>query len=310
MKNIEIIATGMYLPSTKIDNTYLSKQLNTSEDFIYKRTGIQTRHYSKGESIDELAIKSVENLKEKNSQINIKNVDMIIVATTSTNMLMPGISYKIQKHFDIKKCMCLDILAGCAGFINALDIAQSYITTKKVTMPLVVGVDLLSKCIDPKDVSTSILLSDGAGSIIIQKSKRDTIYSSNIKSQGQQGEILTKNTNEKLHMNGKEIYKYAVTETVKNINELLDKNQISKNEINYIIPHQSNLKIMKSIANKLKIDINKIYTNIENVGNTFCASIPIALDEMFEKHLLKKGDKVVLLGYGGGLNTGSILMEI
>ena len=293
MKNIEIIATGMYLPSTKIDNTYLSKQLNTSEDFIYKRTGIQTRHYSKSESIDELAIKSVENLIEKNSKINIKNVDMIIVATTSTNMLMPGISYKIQKHFDIKKCMCLDILAGCAGFINALDIAQSYITAKKATMPLVVGVDLLSKCIDQKDVSTSILLSDGAGAMIIQESKRDTIYSSNIKSHGQ-----------------KEVYKYAVTETVKNINELLDKNQISKNEINYIIPHQSNLKIMKSIANKLKIDINKIYTNIENVGNTFCASIPIALDEMFEKHLLKKGDKVILLGYGGGLNTGSILMEI
>lgn len=310
MKNIEIIATGMYLPSTKIDNTYLSKQLNTSEDFIYKRTGIQTRHYSKSESIDELAIKSVENLIEKNSKINIKNVDMIIVATTSTNMLMPGISYKIQKHFDIKKCMCLDILAGCAGFINALDIAQSYITAKKATMPLVVGVDLLSKCIDQKDVSTSILLSDGAGAMIIQESKRDTIYSSNIKSHGQKGEILTKNTNEKLHMNGKEVYKYAVTETVKNINELLDKNQISKNEINYIIPHQSNLKIMKSIANKLKIDINKIYTNIENVGNTFCASIPIALDEMFEKHLLKKGDKVILLGYGGGLNTGSILMEI
>ena len=122
MKNIEIIATGMYLPSTKIDNTYLSKKLNTSEDFIYKRTGIQTRYYSKDESIDKLAIKSVENLKEKNSKINIKNVDMIIVATTSTNMLMPGISYKIQKHFDIKNCMCLDILAGCAGFINALDI--------------------------------------------------------------------------------------------------------------------------------------------------------------------------------------------
>lgn len=310
MKNIEIIATGMYLPSTKIDNTYLSKKLNTSEDFIYKRTGIQTRYYSKDESIDKLAIKSVENLKEKNSQINIKNVDMIIVATTSTNMLMPGISYKIQKHFDIKNCMCLDILAGCAGFINALDIAQSYITTRKATMPLVVGVDLLSKCIDKKDVSTSILLSDGAGSIIIQESKRNTIYNSNIKSQGQQGEILTKNTNEKLFMNGKEVYKYAVTETVKNINELLDKNQISKNEINYIIPHQSNLKIMKSIANRLKIDINKIYTNIENVGNTFCASIPIALDEILEKKLLKKGDKVILLGYGGGLNTGSILMEI
>ena len=236
---------------------------------------------------------------------------MIIVATTSTNMLMPGISYKIQEHFNIENCMCLDVLAGCAGFVNALDIAQCYLETDKAKMPLVVGVDLLSKCIDQKDVSTSILLSDGAGAVILQKAKEENrLYSSNITSHGQNGKILTYNANEKLQMDGKEVYKYAVTETVKNVKELLKKNQINIDDIKYIIPHQSNLKIMKSIANKLKIDSKKVYTNIENVGNTFCASIPIALDEIFEKHLLKKGDKVILLGYGGGLNTGSILMEV
>lgn len=311
MKNIEIIATGKYLPTNKIDNTYLAKQLNITEDFIYKRTGIQTRYYSKDENIEQLAIKCIENLIEKNSQINPQNIDMIIVATTSTNMLMPGISYKIQEHFDIENCMCIDVLAGCAGFVNALDIAQCYLETDKAKMPLVVGVDLLSKCIDQKDVSTSILLSDGAGAVILQKAKEENrLYSSNITSHGQNGKILTYNANEKLQMDGKEVYKYAVTETVKNVKELLKKNQINIDDIKYIIPHQSNLKIMKSIANKLKIDSKKVYTNIENVGNTFCASIPIALDEMFEKHLLKKGDKVILLGYGGGLNTGSILMEV
>ena len=310
MKNIEIIATGKYLPTTKIDNAYLANQLNTTEDFIYKRTGIQTRHYSKDENIEQLAIKCIENLIEKNSQINPQNIDMIIVATTSTNMLMPGISYKIQEHFNIENCMCLDVLAGCAGFVNALDIAQCYLETDKAKMPLVVGVDLLSKCIDQKDVSTSILLSDGAGAVILQETKEKRLYSSNITSHGQNGKILTYNANEKLQMDGKEVYKYAVTETVKNVKELLKKSQIDIDDIKYIIPHQSNLKIMKSIANKLKIDNKKVYTNIENVGNTFCASIPIALDEMFEKHLLKKGDKVILLGYGGGLNTGSILMEV
>lgn len=311
MKNIEIIATGKYLPTTKIDNTYLAKQLNITEDFIYKRTGIQTRHYSKDENIEQLAIKCIENLIEKNSQINPQNIDMIIVATTSTNMLMPGISYKIQEHFNIENCMCIDVLAGCAGFVNALDIAQCYLETDKAKRPLVVGVDLLSKCIEQKDVSTSILLSDGAGAVILQKAKEENrLYSSNITSHGQNGKILTYNANEKLQMDGKEVYKYAVTETVKNVKELLKKNQINIDDIKYIIPHQSNLKIMKSIANKLKIDSKKVYTNIENVGNTFCASIPIALDEMFEKHLLKKGDKVILLGYGGGLNTGSILMEV
>ncbi len=110
--------------------------------------------------------------RKKNSQINPQNIDMIIVATTSTNMLMPGISYKIQEHFNIENCMCIDVLAGCAGFVNTLDIAQCYIETDKAKMPLVVGVDLLSKCIDQKDVSTSILLSDGAGAVILQETKK------------------------------------------------------------------------------------------------------------------------------------------
>ena len=311
MKNIEIIATGKYLPTTKIDNTYLAKQLNITEDFIYKRTGIQTRHYSKDENIEQLAIKCIENLIEKNSQINPQNIDMIIVATTSTNMLMPGISYKIQEHFNIENCMCIDVLAGCAGFVNALDIAQCYLETDKAKMPLVVGVDLLSKCIDQKDVSTSILLSDGAGAVILQKTEENRLYSSNITSHGQNGKILTYNANEKLQMDGKEVYKYAVTETVKNVKELLKKNQINIDDIKYIIPHQSNLKIIKSIANRLGTDIiNKMYINIDKFGNTFCASIPIALDEMMRKKIIKPGDKIILLGYGGALNTASILIEI
>lgn len=310
MKSIKIIATGKYLPETKIDNYYLARKLGTTQDYIYKRTGIQTRYYSKENNIEELAIKSVENLINKNSKINIKNIDMIIVATTSTNMLMPGISYKIQAHFNINDCICLDILAGCAGFVNALDIAQSYITTNKAKTALIVGTEILSKFIDDKDLSTSILLSDGAGSIIISGTNEEKYYSSHIKSHGQQGKILTNNMNEKLHMDGKEVYKYAVTETVKNIHELLNKNQTNIDEIKYIIPHQSNIKIIRSISNKLKIDIKKIYTNIENTGNTFCASIPIAIDEMYENKLLQNGDKVIILGYGGGLNTGSILMEV
>lgn len=310
MKNIEIIASGKYIPKTKIDNKYLSKKLNVTEDFIYKRTGIQTRYHSKNENIEDLAINSIKDLIQKNPKINIKNTDMIIVATTSTNTLMPGISYKIQKWFDVKECICLDILAGCAGFINALDIAQSYIVTQKAKMPLIVGVDLLSKCTDTKDLSTAILLSDGAGAIIVQEAQEEKTYCSHINSQGQNGDILTNNINEKLYMKGKEVYKYAVTETVKNINEILKKSQKNIDEIKYIIPHQSNLKIMKSIANKLHIDSKKVFVNIENIGNTFCASIPIALDEMFEKELIKKGDKIIFLGYGGGLNTGSILIEI
>ena len=178
---------------------------------------------------------------------------------------MPGISYKIQAHFNINDCICLDILAGCAGFVNALDIAQSYITTNKAKTALIVGTEILSKFIDDKDLSTSILLSDGAGSIIISGTNEEKYYSSHIKSHGQQGKILTNNMNEKLHMDGKEVYKYAVTEPVDNINRLLEIANESMENIKYIIPHQSNLKILNSIAKKLKISQDKMYINIQKI---------------------------------------------
>lgn len=310
MKNIKIVATGCYLPKNKVDNITIANKLKITEDFIYKRTGIKTRYYSEDETIEEIAIKSVHSLIEKNSSIDINKIDMIIVATTSTNLLMPGISYKIQEHFDIKNCMCLDILAGCSGFINAMDIAKNYIEIEKVNTALVVGVDILSNFTDKTDLSTSIILADGAGAVLLEKTEIDKKYESVIKSEGQKGSLLVSKSNENIKMDGKEIYKYAVTETVKSIKDLLKISNTDIDEIKYIVPHQSNIKIMNSIASRLKLDVSKMYINIENIGNTFCASIPIAIDEMFEKNLLKEGDKIILLGYGGGLNTGSILLEV
>lgn len=310
MVNIEIIATGSYLPKNKVDNKQLANELKITEQFIYKRTGIEKRYYSKNETIEQMAIESIYNLLNKNAQIDIKDIDMIIVATTSTNLLMPGISYKVQENFKIENCICLDILAGCAGYINAIDIARNYIAIGKVNKALVIGVDILSEYTNKSDISTAIVLSDGAGAMIIQKTEDKKIYESNIKSEGKKGKLLINKSNEKIIMNGKEIYKYAVTETVKNIEDLLKKSNTDIEEIKYIVPHQSNIKILNSIVNRLNIHSKKAYINIEKVGNTFCASIPIAVDEMFEKELLKKGDKIILLGYGGGLNTGSILLEV
>lgn len=310
MNSIKIIANGKYLPKNKIDNKYLTKELGIEEEYIYKRTGIQTRFYSEKEEIEDIAIKSVENLIQNNPNINIKETQMIVVATTSTNMLMPGISYKVQEKLGIDKCICLDILAGCAGYINAFDLARNYIAMKKVDQALIIGVDILSKYINKQDIGTTIILGDGAGATLIKKTEEPKMYQSIIESNGLKGDILTNNKNEKIKMKGKEVYKYAVTETIKNIEELLKVSKIDLDKVKYIVPHQSNLKIIKSIANKLNIDIYKMYINIKNVGNTFCGSIPIALTEMFEKGLLQEGDKIILIGYGGGLNTGSILIEI
>ena len=176
-----------------------------------------------------------------------------------------------------------------------------------------IRVYILSKYTDEEDIGTAIILSDGAGATLIEKEKTSTytkIYVPHIKAEEDKEDMLTYQYGKKLYMNGKVVYKYAVTKTVENINELLEKSNISLQDVKYIVAHQSNLKIMKAIASRLHIDMKKMYTNIQKRGNTFCASIPIALYDMQKNGLLKTGDKIILLGYGGGLNTGSILMEI
>ena len=307
MENIKIVANGVYIPEIPITSEELEKELDLEKGYIKKRTGIVKRYYT-NEKIQDIALKAVENLFSKN--IEKENIGLIITATTTTENLMPGISNYVQKKLEIDKCISLDILAGCSGYINAFDIAVMYIKAGIVEKALVIGVEVLSKFTEKDDINTSIILSDGAGATLLQKTNDKKIYYSNIKAEGKNNEILTCKTNEKIYMQGKEIYKYAVTKPVENVKELLSLANEDIENIKYIIPHQSNMKIMKAISTRLKIEENKLFKNIENIGNTFCASIPIALNEIMENKMLKSGDKIILLGYGGGLNTGSILLEI
>lgn len=304
--SIKIVDGKSYLPKQKILNSKIEEKFSLKEGYIYKRTGIKERYYVEDESIEEMAIGVAKKINEKN---DLSNLGLIIVATTSTKNLMPGIANEVQKSLKIKSCISLDILAGCSGFINSFDIARLYLESGKVEKALVIGVDLLSKTIDKEDLGTAAVLSDGAGGILIEKAKENKKYFSNIKAEIDNKGILNYNVESNLYMNGKEVYKYAVTNTVENIKELLNTADENIENIKYIIPHQSNLKIMKAIATRLDINKEKIYINIGKIGNTFCASIPIAISDMLEQNMLKRGDKIILLGYGGGLNTGSILLE-
>ena len=307
MKNIKITKTGSYLPNTKITDKELEEKLNLEKGYIKKRTGIETRYYAKEEKIEDMAKKAVLDLLKKEE---IKDIDLIITSTTTTNNLMPGISSYIQEELNIENAITLDILAGCSGYINALDIARLYILAGISKKALVVGVDILSKYVDEKDIATAVVLSDGAGAILLEETTEEKMYFSQIEGNIDKNKILTCKSDEKIQMKGKEVYKYAVTKTVENINKLLEKAGLTLDDIKYIVPHQSNIKIIKGITSRLKIDENKVYKNIKDVGNTFCGSIPIAIDQMKKENLLKDKDKIILIGYGGGLNTGSILLEI
>ena len=311
MNNIKISVNSTYLPKKEMKNSELETTLGLENGYIEKRTGIKNRYYAINETIQDMALEAAKRLfssrKEK------QGIDLIITATTSTNMLMPGISNYVQKKLELSPCICLDILAGCGGYINAFDIAKVYMDSRNIKKALVIGVDKLSEIIDKEDIGTAVVLSDGAGAVLLEKQETNThqkIYISNIKAEEDKENILTYQFGKKLYMNGKEVYKYAVTKTVENINELLEQANISLHDVKYIVAHQSNLKIMKVIASRLHIEMEKMYTNIQERGNTFCASIPIALYDMQKSGLLRTGDKIILLGYGGGLNTGSILMEI
>ena len=305
---MRLVASSSYLPKKMISNKKISERFKISEEFIEKRTGIKQRYYVEDETIEKMATKATQKLIEK-TKINAQEIELIIVATTSTNKLMPGISNYIQKELKIKNCICLDILAGCSGYINAVDIAQMYINSGKVEKAVVVGVDILSRYTDEKDLGTAIILSDGAGATLFEASNSN-LYYSNIEAIADENNILTCKSEEKIKMEGLSIYKYAVKETTKNITKLLQQSGEKLENIKYIVPHQSNLKIITAIANRLEVPMEKIFTNIDRVGNTFCGSIPIALEEMQQKGVLNKGDKIILLGYGGGLNTGSILIKI
>lgn len=303
MRNIRIIGRGKYIPQKEVDNQLLSEQFGVDEEKILELSGIEKRFYAQVEKMEDMAymasLKAVQDAK-----IEKENVDMIIVATTSTTKIMPGISFLVQKKLDIKKCMCLDVLGGCSGYINAFDIAEMAISLNRINTALIIGVEQLSKIIDEKDYSTAILMGDGAGATIISNTDENKIYASNIRSQGQESDLLVYEYENKLSMQGKKIYKYAVKEVNELITETLEKAGLELDNIKTIILHQSNQRIMDAIGSRLGCK-EKMYTNIKEIGNTFCASIPIALSEVE----LEKGDKIMLVGYGGGLNSGCIILE-
>lgn len=308
MNSIKILANGVHMPENKVENRYFNNKFNLDELWIYKRTGISTRYWAKDEKQVDMAIKAVENLVS-NSNVNLQKIDLIVVASTKFEDSMPGISFEIQKKFDIQNCICMDLLAGCSGYINGIDIARKYIEVDEIESALVIGVEKLSKYINEDDISTAILLGDGAGATLLGKAVNKK-YAKNIESIGKDGDILTCKENEKIYMDGKKVYKFAIEKVTKNINDLLEREKMNISEIKYIIPHQSNLRILNNIAEKIGATKEQIYTNISQVGNTFNASIPIALNEVMNKNILRENDKIILAGYGGGLNLGSILIEV
>ncbi|MBU5301787.1 ketoacyl-ACP synthase III [Clostridium sporogenes] len=320
MSNISVIGTGSYVPNNIITNDFLSTIVDTSDEWIRTRTGILERRISKGENTIYMATESAKEAI-KNANIDANDLDLIIVATLTPDNFMPSTACSVQKEIGAMNALCFDISAACSGFIYGLEIACSMLKNSFRNKALIIGAENLSKIVDWEDRNTCVLFGDGAGAAILSKTEEEGILEFHSGSNGLKGEHLTcgalksnnnfnKNdmleTNNFIKMNGKEIFRFAVgamSETICNIQE---KTKWDLNEIKYIISHQANSRIIEYTAKKLNTHKDKFYMNLDKYGNTSAASIPIALDEMNKKGLLNKQDKIILVGFGGGLTFGGV----
>lgn len=322
MFEVKILSTGSYAPENIISNTDLSKLVDTSDEWIISRTGIKERRISKGENTSDIAAKASERALQK-SGLSPEEIDLIIVATATPDCFVPSTACIVQDRLKAVNATCFDISAACTGFIYAVNIATQFIKSGQSKNALVIGSEVLSKIVDWEDRNTCVLFGDGAGAAVLQRSDTKGIISEYTGSDGSGGKFLLCDTlslsnpyfeealpiQNTLSMNGREVFKFASRIIPHCIDKVLEKSGHSLEDIKYIVPHQANINIIEYAAKKLKLDKSKFYINLDRFGNTSGASIPIALDEMNDNGMLNKGDKIIVVGFGGGLTFGAILIE-
>jgi len=320
MKNKNyIIGSGSYLPKKILTNHDLSKKLNTSDEWITSRTGIKKRHIASDTELNSDLAFNAAKRAIKNSKIRVSKIDLVIIATSTPDNTFPSTATKVQAKLGIKKGFAFDIQAACTGFIYALSIADNYLSNNQANCALVIGSEIFSRILDWKDRSTCVLFGDGAGAIVLGKQKnniKSEIISTELYSDGRFYDLLYVDggvaLNQKagyLRMNGKEVFKHAVTKLVKIIKFNMKKNNIKVNDIDWVIPHQANKRIMDLTAKKLQIPPKKILMTIENHANTSSASIPLTLDFALSKKMIKRNQLILLEAIGGGLTWGCSLLK-
>jgi 3-oxoacyl-[acyl-carrier-protein] synthase III len=329
---VRIIGTGSYAPEKIVTNDDLAKLVDTNDEWIVSRSGIKERRISSGEDTSHLAAKAAQKALE-DAGIDPMELDLIIVATITPDMHTPSTACIVQKNLGAMKASAFDLNAACSGFIYGLNVGAQFIKTGTYKNVLVIGSEVLSKIVNWEDRSTCVLFGDGAGAVVLGSSDKPGIISVNIGAEGDKGECLecaalpvhnpyldineeiitdtlVKDTEKSyIMMDGREVFKFATKIIVDSIEKLLNEAGIKAEDIDYIVPHQANFRIIDFASRKLNVDISKFYMNLDRYGNTSSASIPIALDEMNKKGMLKQGNKLIFVGFGGGLTYGAALVQ-
>ncbi len=306
----EIKGLGMYVPPRVLTNADLEKILDTSDEWITTRTGIKERHIAEEwENASDLAVPAAKEAIE-NAGITPKDIDCVIVATSTPDMTFPSTACFLADKLGCSKPMAFDISAACSGFIYAITIANSFIKSGQFKNILVVGAEVFSKIIDWNDRSTAVIFGDGAGAVVVSSSEGDSdILAAKMKSDGSHWGSLYCPVGEKLKMRGRETFKLAIKSMESASLKALQQAGLKLEDISLVIPHQANIRIIKALAERLEIPEEKVFSNIHKYGNTSAASIPIAMYEAWKEGKFKKGDYLLLTAFGGGLTWGAVVLK-
>ena len=318
-----ITGTGSFLPPRRLTNADLAAELalkgvETSDEWIVERTGIRARHFAAPDvTSSDLAVEAATRALDA-AGIKASEIDLIIVATSTPDMVFPSVACMVQHKLGIAGCPAFDVQAVCSGFVYALTVADSLIKTGSATKALVIGAEVFSRILDFSDRTTCVLFGDGAGAVVLEASSTPGILSSDLHADGRHVGILCVPGHVSggqvmgdplLKMDGPAVFKLAVSVLESAARAALAKANLQDTDIDWLIPHQANIRIMHSTARKLKLPLEKLIATVDEHGNTSAASIPLALDVAVREGKVKKGDTVMLEGVGGGFTWGAVLLN-
>jgi 3-oxoacyl-[acyl-carrier-protein] synthase-3 len=315
-----ISGTGSVLPEKVLTNGDLEKMVDTSDEWITERTGIKKRHIVVDETTCDIAETASRRAIEA-AGIKPQDIDLIVVATTTPDRVFPSTACLLQERLDIHGCPAFDVQAVCTGFVYALGVADMFVTTGKAKHALVVGAETLSKITDWTDRTTCVLFGDGAGAVVLSASDEPGILSTHLHADGQYKELLTvpagiSENYEKLkageaymEMKGNEVFKMAVNTLGRIVDETLAFNNMQKSDVDWLVPHQANIRIIVATARKLNMSMDHVVVTVDETGNTSAASIPLALDMAVRDGRIERGQTLMLEAFGGGFTWGSALLK-
>ncbi len=317
-----IIGTGSYVPEKMMTNDDLKQFVETNDEWIYSRTGIRERHMVTTEETIDLAEKA-SILAIEDAKIDVADIDLVIVATVTPDNHFPGVAQLLQSRLNLREVMTFDVNAACSGFLYVMNIADKMIKSGAYNTALIVGAETLTRLTDWRDRNTCVLFGDAAGAMVISKSEHNGIQDVICGSKGDVDDLLIcKNVDIKdpllnavsqqdhIHMKGSEVFKFATRILPRTVKDLLVRNNIELEDLDYIVAHQANERIIKKAARDLKFSMDKMFMNISKYGNTSAASVPLAIDEALKTKYLKKGDKFITVAFGGGFTWGGALIQL